>query len=69
MVFETETNFEILKSTDLVSFEKTFLARTSVQTTAFLVPFFDFESGFLVKFESTAKPKRKTQNDHVERAI
>ena len=69
MVFETETNFKILKSTDLAPFEKTFLARTRVQTTAFLGPFLDFESGFIVKFESTAKHERKAQNDHLERAI
>ena len=50
-------------------FEKTLLARTRMQTTAFLGPFFDFESGFIVKFESTAKPERKTQIDHLERAI
>ena len=69
MVFETETNFKILKSTDLALFEKTLLVRTKVQSTAFLGPFFDFELGFIVKFESIAKPERKTQNDHLERAI
>ena len=52
-----------------VCFGKTFLARTCVQTFAFWEHFFDFESGFVMKFESITKPEREAQNDHLEQTI
>ena len=43
------------------NFQKTFLVRTRVQSIAFEMQEFDFESAFAVLFESTTKPLREAQ--------
>ena len=44
-----------------INFQKTLLVRTRVQSIAFEMQEFNFESAFAVLFESTTKPRREAQ--------